>query len=71
MKIQYFSDTDTLYFDLTERPSSRTEVVTDNFIVDFDSEQNVVGITLEHASQTIDLSIVEMINLLKTVVHAS
>lgn len=70
MKIQYFSDTDTLYFDLMAKPSSQTEVVTDDLIVDFDSDRNIVGITLEHASRTIDLSRIE-INLPETIARAS
>lgn len=63
MKIQYFADTDTLYFDLMAGPSLQTEIINDNLVIDFDSDHNVVGITLEHASHAIDLSSVETINL--------
>ncbi len=70
MKIRYFSDTDTLYFDLKDEPSSRTEVLTDNLIIDFDATDQVVGITLEHASVAIDLSGVETIDLPETAANS-
>lgn len=71
MKIQYFADTDTLYFDLMAGPSSQTEAINDNLIVDFNADHNVVGITLEHASQTIDLSSIETIDLPLAIARAS
>lgn len=71
MKLRYFPDTDTLYINLSDIKPANTDAITDNLIVDFDVNEQVVGITLEHASQTIDLSSVETINLPETVIHAS
>lgn len=54
MKIQYFPDTDTLYIDLANRPSTESEVISESLIVDLDSEGKSVGITIEQYSQTVD-----------------
>ncbi|PSR15638.1 hypothetical protein C8255_22035 [filamentous cyanobacterium CCP3] len=60
MKLTYFPDTDTLYIDLADRPSTESEVVNDNLIVDLDSDGRPVGITLEHYSQTVTSQAIEV-----------
>lgn len=59
MKIRYFPDTDTLYIALAERASTSSEAISDNLIVDFDSQGRPVGVTLEHYSQISDSSTIE------------
>ena len=49
--VRYFDDTDTLSVDLTSRPAAEAEEVAEDVIVDFDSDGNVVGFTIEHASR--------------------
>ncbi len=49
MRIQYFSDTDTVYIELTRNAVADTMDLNENTIVDLDDEGNVVAITLEHA----------------------
>lgn len=71
MKIQYFSDTDTLYINLLEVKIANTDMLTENLIVDFDDTEKVVSITIEQASQTIDLSNIETIDLPETVASTS
>lgn len=61
MKIQYFSDTDTLYIDLADRRSTDSEAVNDNLVVDFDVAGKPVGITIEHYSQTADSMAIETV----------
>ncbi len=61
MKIQYFPDTDTLYIDLASRPSTESEVINENLIVDLDDQGKPVGITIEHYSATVDSTAVETI----------
>jgi uncharacterized protein YuzE len=39
MKIHYFADTDTLFIELSDRPSVRTEEINDLVTVDFDKEE--------------------------------
>ncbi len=54
MKIQYFPTTDTLYISLTSKPSSESEAVTDDLIVDFGVDGEVVGITIDNYSKHTD-----------------
>ena len=49
--VRYFSETDTLSVDLASRPAAEAEEVAEDVIVDFDSDGNVVGFTIEHASR--------------------
>lgn len=59
MKLQYFADTDTLYIDLTGKPAMETEEIGENCRLDLDAQENVVGITIEHASRSVDLASLE------------
>lgn len=61
MKIQYFSDTDTLYINLADRPSTESEVISESVVIDIDGNGKPVGITIEHYSQTADSTAVETI----------
>ncbi|MBV9389313.1 MAG: DUF2283 domain-containing protein [Chroococcidiopsidaceae cyanobacterium CP_BM_ER_R8_30] len=63
MKVQYFSDTDTLYISLSDAKIANTDMITDNLIIDFDVEERVVSITIEQASGTTDLAKLEAINV--------
>jgi uncharacterized protein YuzE len=65
MKICYFADTDTLYIDLSDRPSVRTEEISDLVSIDFDSEEGLVGITIESAKQQVDLSSINILTNLE------
>jgi uncharacterized protein YuzE len=55
MKFSYFSDTDTLYIDLADRPSVESDEVSPDIVLDLDADNNIVGIEIEHASQKVDL----------------
>ena len=61
MKIQYFSDTDTLYIDLANRPSTESTVISESMIVDLDEAGKPVGITIEHYSQTAESTAIETV----------
>ncbi|MBD2233819.1 DUF2283 domain-containing protein [Phormidium tenue] len=60
MKLTYFPDTDTLYIDLADRPSTESEVLNENLIIDFDNQGRPVGITVEHYSQTVTTPAIEV-----------
>lgn len=49
--VKYFEETDTLSVDLAARPAAEAEEVAEDVIVDFDSDGNMVGFTIEHASR--------------------
>jgi uncharacterized protein YuzE len=59
MKLHYYPETDTLYIDLNAKPSADSREITEGLVVDFDAEGKVVGIDIQHASQIMDLGIVE------------
>jgi uncharacterized protein YuzE len=56
MKLRYYSDTDSLYIDLAERPSVDSREVTPGVVLDFDASGILVGIDIDQASHHLDLS---------------
>jgi uncharacterized protein YuzE len=60
MKIRYYADTDSLYIDLTERASVESLEVAPDIVVDFDENNNIVGIDIGHASKILNLSDLEI-----------
>ncbi len=59
MKFHYYPDTDSLYIDLTEKPSTDSTEVAPGVILDFDESGQLVGIDIDHASKVADLSTLE------------
>ncbi len=55
MKLNYFPDTDSLYIDLSHRPSVESQEVSEGFVLDYDDEGNLVGIDIDHDSRKLDL----------------
>ena len=56
MKIQYFSDTDTLYIEFREHAIAETRDLDENTVIDVDAEGGLLALTFEHASKRADLS---------------
>ncbi|MBW4583179.1 MAG: DUF2283 domain-containing protein [Tildeniella nuda ZEHNDER 1965/U140] len=54
MKIQYFSETDTLAIELTTKPVASTDAITDDLLLDYDSDGKVVAITLDNYSHNVE-----------------
>jgi uncharacterized protein YuzE len=54
MKIQYFPETDTLAIELTTKPIVATDAITDDLILDYDSDGKVVAITLDNYSRNVE-----------------
>ena len=59
MKFRYFADTDSLYINLADRPSSESEEVSPGVVIDYDEAGRIVGLDIQHASQIVDLSRLE------------
>jgi uncharacterized protein YuzE len=59
MKVSYYAETDSLYIELSERPSSESLEVAPGVVIDLDDEGRVVGIDVDHASAVLDLSRLE------------
>jgi uncharacterized protein YuzE len=55
MKLNYYADTDSLYIDLSERPSVESREITEGIVLDYDVEGNLVGIDIDNASRKVDL----------------
>ena len=55
MRIKYFEDTDTTLVELSINPPVETRELNENIYLDFDSNGNVVSITIEHASASSDM----------------
>jgi len=60
MKMRYYKDTDSLYIDLSEKPSAESLEVAPGIVVDFDENNNIVGIDIDRASQVLNLSELEI-----------
>lgn len=55
MKLKYYRDTDSLYIDLSSKPSAESLEVSEGVVLDYDAEGNLVGIDIDNASRKIDL----------------
>ena len=55
MKLNYHADTDSLYIELSERPSVDSRVISEGVVVDYHAEGRVVGIDIDNAGNKIDL----------------
>ena len=64
MRIQYFSETDTLSIRLNDSPSVESEEIAPDVVVDFNTEGGVVGIDIDLASSKVDLKNLDLKGLL-------
>ena len=55
MKLNYHAETDSLYIDLSEKPSVESREVSEGVVLDYDATGNLVGIDIDHASKKVDL----------------
>ena len=55
MKLNYYSDTDSLYIDLSEQPSVESREISEGVVLDYDAAGNLVGIDIDNASRKVDL----------------
>ncbi len=56
MKINYYPDTDSLYIDLSHKPSVDSREVSPGIILDYDIEGHLVGIDIDKASQKAEIN---------------
>jgi uncharacterized protein YuzE len=55
MKMKYYKDTDSLYIDLSENPSSESREVSEGIVLDYDERGNLVGIDIDNATSKVAL----------------
>lgn len=55
MKLNYHPDTNSLYIDLSERPSVESREVSEGAVLDYDSSGRLVGIDIDNAANKVEL----------------
>lgn len=71
MKFHYYSETDSLYIELSDQPAIESREVKPGTVLDFGAEGQLVGIDLDHASRFVNLAKIEMDSLpLRTLAFA-
>ncbi len=55
MKLNYYPETDSLYIDLSEKPSVESKEISEGVVLDYDAEGNLVGIDIDNASKKVQL----------------
>jgi len=55
MRLKYYRDTDSLYIDLSSKPSAESREISEGVMLDYDAAGNLVGIDIDNASRKIDL----------------
>lgn len=55
MNLKYYPETDSLYIDLSSRPSAESVEVSVGVVLDYDSDGSLVGIDIDNASKKLDL----------------
>ncbi len=60
MKLNYYNDTDSLYIELSGRQSVDSLEVAPNLVIDFDKDQNIIGIDIDQATKHLNLTELEL-----------
>ena len=55
MRINYYPDTDSLYIDLSSKPSVDSREVSDGIVLDYGEDGNLVGIDIDEASTKLEM----------------
>ena len=55
MKLNYHPETDSLYIDLSGRPSSESKEISEGVVLDYDLNGRLVGIDIDNASNKVEL----------------
>lgn len=59
MKLHYYPETDSLYIDLSSKPSANSKEVSKGVVLDFDDHGDLVGIDIDQASKKLNLTTIE------------
>jgi uncharacterized protein YuzE len=55
MKLNYYQETDSLYIDLSEKPSTESKEISEGVVLDYDADGKLVGIDIDNASKKVQL----------------
>ena len=56
MKIKYFTDTDTVLVEFSNHQVAQTKEINENIYIDLDADDNLVNMTIEHASSQANIA---------------
>ncbi len=56
MKLNYYPETDSLYIDLSSKPSKESIEISEGVVIDYDDAGNITGIDIDNASRKINLN---------------
>ena len=56
MRIAYYPDTDSMYIDLSEKPSADSKEISPGVVLDYDVDGNIAGIDIDNASRKLNLN---------------
>ena len=63
MKLHYYAETDSLYIELRAGAGVEVREIADGLNADLDAQGRVVGLDIDHASTSLDLSTLETVAL--------
>ena len=63
MRLHYYPETESLYIELRDEPGTNSREVADGLLADLNDQGRVVGLDLDCAFHSVDLSEVEAIGL--------
>lgn len=55
MKMNYYPETDSLYIELSSLESVESKEVSEGVVLDYDKNNNLVGIDIDNASKKVDM----------------
>lgn len=55
MTLNYYQETDSLYINLSERPSVDSQEISEGILLDYDANGKLVGIDIDNASNKVDM----------------
>jgi uncharacterized protein YuzE len=55
MQLNYYPETDSLYTDLSERPSVESREISEVVVLDYDASGGLVGIDIDNASTKVQM----------------
>jgi uncharacterized protein YuzE len=56
MKLNYYPETDSLYIDLSSKPSKESQEISEGIVIDYNEDGHITGIDIDNASHKIDLN---------------
>jgi uncharacterized protein YuzE len=63
MRINYYAETDSLYIDLSSKPSVDSREVSEGVVLDYDADGHLVGIDIDEASAKLEIKELVLSNL--------